>query len=216
MSSEDKAAVLERSGSSASQPGTAPSSSSSLQSGAHGGSMLGGGAASSAAAASSASSPMSSMISGSNALSSSTAGSPKPWNINELVAGCTALHHAVFYNHLPIVELLVEHRADTNMKNLSGYTPLHWYYTHTRAHSSDYRSTTHSLTLAGRQGCRAQAHEHHQVSARMGRRSRHCRSSWNACAAQGARAMLGIESRRPDAEPPRPRSHVIISLCIYE
>lgn len=40
--------------------------------------------------------------------------------------GCTALHYAVFYNHIDVVRYLVENGANVNQQNLSGLTPLFW------------------------------------------------------------------------------------------
>ena len=39
--------------------------------------------------------------------------------------GQTAVHLAVYYGHLTILELLIKHKASTNSADLSGYTPLH-------------------------------------------------------------------------------------------
>ena len=38
----------------------------------------------------------------------------------------SALHYAARYDHLPIVELLVEHGADINIRGDDGLTPLHF------------------------------------------------------------------------------------------
>jgi len=47
-------------------------------------------------------------------------------DINEQVVGCTALHYACFYNHIKVVQLLVENNADVDIQNTSGLTPFSW------------------------------------------------------------------------------------------
>lgn len=47
-------------------------------------------------------------------------------NINEKVAGSTALHFAAFYNHLTIVRLLIDSGAEIDVQNDAGATPLMW------------------------------------------------------------------------------------------
>ena len=47
-------------------------------------------------------------------------------DINEQVVGCTALHYACFYNHIKVVQLLVENNANIDIQNTSGLTPFSW------------------------------------------------------------------------------------------
>lgn len=47
-------------------------------------------------------------------------------DINEKVAGNTALHFAAFYNHLTIVRLLIDSGAEIDVQNDAGATPLMW------------------------------------------------------------------------------------------
>lgn len=45
-------------------------------------------------------------------------------DVGEKLVGFSSLHYAVYYNHFPVVEYLVEYGADVNDQNLSGITPL--------------------------------------------------------------------------------------------
>lgn len=47
-------------------------------------------------------------------------------DVDQKCIGCTALHYAVFYRHVPVAEYLVAMGADLNCRDLSGQTPLHW------------------------------------------------------------------------------------------